>query len=103
MHDVLICGTCLVDILVKPVGLAAPIGGGRLFHVDPIEVATGGLVCNTGIAMRRLGMRVGASSLVGGDPWGDTIRARHPPGDVALRQLPHGRSRVPRPAAGARA
>jgi sugar/nucleoside kinase (ribokinase family) len=76
MHDVLICGTCVADILVKPVGLADAIGGGRLFHVDPIEVTTGGIVCNTGIAMRRLGMRVGASSLVGSDPWGDTIRVR---------------------------
>ena len=76
MHDVLICGTCVADILVKPVGLADAIGGGRLFHVDPIEVTTGGIVCNTGIAMRRLGMGVAASSLVGADPWADLIRAR---------------------------
>ena len=76
MHDVLICGTCVADILVKPVGLASAIGGGRLFHVDPIEVATGGIVCNTGTALSRLGMRVAASSLVGADPWADTIRIR---------------------------
>ena len=76
MHDILICGTCVADILVKPVGLADAIGGGRLFHVDPIEVTTGGIVCNTGIAMRRLGMGVAASSLVGADPWADLIRAR---------------------------
>lgn len=76
MHDVLICGTCVADILVKPVGLSGPIGGGRLFHVDPIEVATGGIVCNTGTAMRRLGMNVAASSLVGADPWGTMIRTR---------------------------
>jgi len=76
MHDALICGTCVADILVKPVGLAAPIGGGRLIDVDPIEVATGGIVCNTGTAMRRLGMQVAAASLVGGDPWGDMVRSR---------------------------
>ncbi|MFM8292767.1 MAG: carbohydrate kinase family protein [Planctomycetia bacterium] len=74
--DVLICGTCVADILVKPVGLAAAIGGGRLFHVDPITVTTGGIVCNTGIALRRLGMRVAAASLVGADLWGGVIRDR---------------------------
>ncbi|MFM8708271.1 MAG: endonuclease/exonuclease/phosphatase family protein, partial [Planctomycetia bacterium] len=31
--------------------------------VDPIEVTTGGIVCNTGTAMRRLGMRVAGGSL----------------------------------------
>jgi sugar/nucleoside kinase (ribokinase family) len=74
--DVLICGPCVADILVKPVPLGMAIGGGRLFHVDPIGVTTGGIVCNTGIALRRLGMRVAASSLVGADPWGETIRGR---------------------------
>jgi sugar/nucleoside kinase (ribokinase family) len=73
--DCLLCGTCVADILVRPVPLTAPVGGGRLLHVDPITVTTGGVVCNTGIAMRRLGMRVAAASLVGGDLWGDVIRA----------------------------
>ena len=74
--DCVVCGTCVADILVRPVPLAAPVGGGRLFHVDPIEVVTGGIVCNTGIAMRRLGMRVAAASLVGADAWGDLVRSR---------------------------
>jgi len=76
MHDVLICGTCVADILVKPVGLAAPIGGGRLFHVDPIEVATGGIVCNTGVASRLLGASVEAAAFVGDDLWAREIRSR---------------------------
>lgn len=74
--DAVICGTCVADILVRPVPLGAPIGGGRLFHVDPIDVTTGGIVCNTGVAMRRLGMRVAAASLVGDDVWGVMIRSR---------------------------
>jgi sugar/nucleoside kinase (ribokinase family) len=74
--DCIICGTCVADILVRPVPLWAPVGGGRLIHVDPIDVTTGGIVCNTGIAMRRLGMRVAASSLVGADQWGSLIRSR---------------------------
>ena len=65
--DCIVCGTCVADILVRPVLLTTPVGGGRLIHVDPIDVTTGGIVCNTGIAMRRLGMRVAASSLVGAD------------------------------------
>lgn len=74
--DCIICGTCVADILVRPVPLSAPVGGGKLIHVDPIDVTTGGIVCNTGIAMRRLGMRVAASSLVGADQWGSLIRSR---------------------------
>jgi hypothetical protein len=74
--DCIVCGTCVADILVKPVGLTAPIGGGRLFHVDPIDVTTGGIVCNSGIAMRRLGLRVAGASLVGDDLWGEVVRSR---------------------------
>lgn len=74
--DCLVCGTCVADILVRPVGLNEPIGGGRLIHVDPIEVVTGGIVCNTGIGLARLGGSVAAASLVGRDPWADVIRGR---------------------------
>ena len=74
--DCVICGTCVADILVHPVPLAKPVGGGRLFQVDPIEVVTGGIVSNTGIAMRRLGMRVAAASLVGADAWADVVRTQ---------------------------
>ena len=74
--DAILCGTCVADILVRPVPLGIAPGAGKLFHVDPIEVTTGGIVCNTGTAMARLGMRVAASSLVGKDVWGDVIRER---------------------------
>jgi sugar/nucleoside kinase (ribokinase family) len=74
--DCMICGTCVADILVRPVPLSTAIGGGRLFHVEPIDATTGGIVCNTGTAMRRLGMRVAGSSLVGDDLWGSLIRSR---------------------------
>ncbi len=72
--DCIVCGTCVADILVRPVPLTVPPGAGTLFHVDPIQVTTGGIVCNTGTAMARLGMTVAASSLVGNDVWGDVIR-----------------------------
>ncbi|MFM8891264.1 MAG: carbohydrate kinase family protein, partial [Planctomycetia bacterium] len=71
-----VCGTCVADIIVRPVPLATAVGGGRLFHVDPIDATVGGIVCNSGTAMRRLGLRVAASSLVGSDLWGDVVRSR---------------------------
>jgi sugar/nucleoside kinase (ribokinase family) len=74
--DCIVCGTCVADILVRPVPLSLPVGGGRLFHVEPIEVTTGGIVCNSGTAMQRLGLRAAASSLVGDDLWGGVVRAR---------------------------
>jgi len=74
--DCIIYGTCVADILVRPVPLSAAVGGGRLLHVEPIQATTGGIVCNTGIAMRRLGMQVAAAGLVGRDPWGELIRGR---------------------------
>ena len=40
--DCVLCGSCVVDMLVRPVSLDAAIGGGRLFPVEPIEVTTGG-------------------------------------------------------------
>jgi len=74
--DCIVCGTCVADILVRPVPLSQPVGAGRLFHVEPIEVTTGGIVCNSGTAMQRLGLRVAASSLVGDDLWGSVVRSR---------------------------
>ena len=54
--DCVLCGSCVVDMLVRPVTLDSPIGGGRLLHVDPIELTSGGIVSNAGIAMARLGL-----------------------------------------------
>ena len=75
--DAVLCGSCVVDMLVRPVSLDVPITGGRLFQVEPIEVTTGGIVSNAGIAMARLGMKVAAFSYVGRDDWGALIRGRY--------------------------
>ena len=71
--DFVVCGTCVADLLVRPVALETPVGGGRLFPVDPIEFTTGGIVCNTGVAMRRLGATVVAAAVVGDDLWGREV------------------------------
>ncbi len=71
--DCLVCGTTVVDVIVKPVPLEEPVGKGVLLHVGPLAVTTGGLVCNTGIAMQRLGLKVSAAGFVGHDIWGEFI------------------------------
>jgi sugar/nucleoside kinase (ribokinase family) len=74
--DCVLCGSCVADILVRPIPLETPIGGGRLLHAEPLEVTTGGIVSNSGIAMSRLGMKVAAFTYVGNDDWAGMIRRR---------------------------
>lgn len=74
--DCLICGSCVADILIRPVPLKTAIGSGNLLRVNPLEVTTGGIVCNTGIAMARLGRSVAGFSYVGDDPWGQLIQKK---------------------------
>ncbi len=85
--DCVLCGSCVVDMLVRPVALDVPIGGGRLFQVDPIGVTTGGIVANAGIAMVRLGLRAEAFSLVGDDEWAELIRRRYRQENLGTERL----------------
>jgi sugar/nucleoside kinase (ribokinase family) len=75
--DCIVCGSCVVDVLVRPVNLEAAIGGGRLVQAEPLELTTGGIVSNSGITMTRLGMRTAAFSYVGNDAWAEVIRQRY--------------------------
>jgi sugar/nucleoside kinase (ribokinase family) len=75
--DCIVCGSCVVDVLVRPVELERAIGGGRLVEADPLELTTGGIVSNSGITLTRLGMRAAAFSYVGDDPWAEVIRRRY--------------------------
>ncbi len=72
--DCVVCGSCTVDIPVKPVPLERAIGVGKLTLVDAIVATTGGLVSNSGIAMARLGLKVAAFSFTGDDDWATIIR-----------------------------
>lgn len=74
--DCVVCGSCVADLLVRPVPLEIPVGAGKLFEAEPIEIATGGIAPNSGIAMARLGMKVAAFTYVGRDEWGGLIRRR---------------------------
>jgi len=85
--DCVVCGSCVVDIFIRPVPLETPLGEGQLLRVDPIELATGGMVSNAGIAFSKLGMRAAAFSLVGDDHWGDVIRSQYRKHDIASEGL----------------
>ncbi|MAE60287.1 MAG: hypothetical protein CMJ49_02905 [Planctomycetaceae bacterium] len=75
--DCVVCGSCVVDILTRPVSLDDPIGHGLLHLVEPIELTCGGTVSNSGIAMARLGMKTAAFSYLGRDDWAPVIRRRY--------------------------
>jgi sugar/nucleoside kinase (ribokinase family) len=75
--DCVVVGSCVVDVLARPVPLSEPIGAGRLIESEPLALTTGGIVSNSGIALARLGMRVAAFTYVGDDEWADVIRHRY--------------------------
>ncbi len=72
--DCVVSGSCVVDVLVRPVELDQPVGTGQLVQTDPLVLTTGGIVSNAGITLSRLGARVAAMTYVGEDPWAQIIR-----------------------------
>jgi sugar/nucleoside kinase (ribokinase family) len=75
--DLVVCGSCVVDVLVRPATLDQPIGAGKLIRTEPLVLTTGGIVSNSGITAARLGMRVATMTYVGDDPWAEIIRQRY--------------------------
>ena len=75
--DCVVVGSCVVDVLARPVSLTEPIGRGRLVESEPLTLTTGGIVSNSGITLARLGMRVAAFTYVGDDEWAEVIRRRY--------------------------
>jgi sugar/nucleoside kinase (ribokinase family) len=75
--DCVVVGSCVVDVLARPVSLTSPIGAGRLIESEPLRLTTGGIVSNSGTAMARLGMRVAAFTYVGDDEWAEVIRSNY--------------------------
>ncbi len=85
--DLIVCGSCVVDVLVRPVTLDKPIGAGLLIPTEPLVLTTGGIVSNSGITAARLGMRVGVMTYVGDDPWAEIIRTRYQAEGIDTRGL----------------
>jgi sugar/nucleoside kinase (ribokinase family)/pantothenate kinase len=74
--DVVVCGTCCLDVLVRPVPLDAALGDVGLLHTEAFELAAGGVVGNAGAALVQLGLRTAGLAYVGDDEWGPLLRAR---------------------------
>lgn len=72
-YDCIVAGSCVVDLLCRPVSLEKPIGQGVLHAVDPLIVTTGGITCNSGITMARMGLNVGVFTYVGNDVWASVV------------------------------
>ena len=76
MINVIVCGSCVVDLPCLAVDLDVAIGTDRIVTIDPISPSCGGITCNVGIGLQRLGMKPGVLSLVGRDGWGGIVRGQ---------------------------
>lgn len=72
--DVAVFGLIVADLIATPMDLRRPPAPGGLVKLDSITLTTGGNVCNTGIALHKLGCRVAACGRVGDDALGKAIR-----------------------------
>jgi sugar/nucleoside kinase (ribokinase family) len=74
MINVIVCGSCVVDLPCLHVDLDVAIGTEQTLSIDPISPSCGGITCNVGITLQRLGMSPGVLTLVGDDLWGGIVR-----------------------------
>jgi sugar/nucleoside kinase (ribokinase family) len=74
--DAAIFGLIVADLIAQPMDLRHPPPPGGLVSMNSLQLTTGGNVCNTAIAMARLGMNVAAAGVVGDDILGKAIIER---------------------------
>lgn len=71
--DVVVFGLLVADILGRPVDLKRLPKRGSLQFIDTISFSTGGNAANVGIALKKLGLKVGVISRLGNDTWKNLI------------------------------
>ena len=71
--DAAIFGLIVADLIAEPMDLRRPPKPGGLEFTNSIQLTTGGNVCNTGVAMAKLGAKVAAAGLVGRDVLGAAV------------------------------
>ncbi len=71
--DCTVFGLIVADLIAKPMDLRNPPAPGGLHPVHSITLTSGGNVCNTGVAMAKLGMRTAAAGRVGADALGQAV------------------------------
>ncbi|MEO1290330.1 MAG: carbohydrate kinase family protein, partial [Chloroflexota bacterium] len=88
-YDIVVSGHLCADLLPETSNLAlsALSSPGKLFEVDALEIATGGSVSNTGLALHKLGINVGMMTTVGDDLLGRVIIAKLKDRDPTLGDM----------------
>ncbi|MEM9955399.1 MAG: carbohydrate kinase family protein [Chloroflexota bacterium] len=88
-YDIVVSGHLCADLLPETSNLAlsALSSPGKLFEVDALEIATGGSVSNTGLALHKLGIKVGMMTTVGDDLLGRVIIAKLKDRDPTLGDM----------------
>ena len=71
--EVVCCGHACLDVIPRMLSAELPAAGG-LAEVGPAEVATGGSVSNTGLALHKLGVKTRLVARVGDDLFGREVR-----------------------------
>lgn len=74
--DAALFGLIVADLIAQPMDIRHPPPPGGLKVLDSLTLTTGGNVCNSGIAMAKLGMQVAAAGLVGRDVLGTAVVER---------------------------
>src|SRR4051794_11189836 len=74
--DAAIFGLIVADLIAQPMNLRKPPARGGLSLLNSLTLTTGGNVCNVGLAMSRLGLKVAAAGMVGNDELGLAIKDR---------------------------
>jgi len=85
--DCVVTGSCVVDLICRPVPLDQPIGAGVLHEADPVQLTAGGITANSGITLSRMGFDVAVHSFVGDDAWGPIVRRLFEDENVATEAL----------------
>ncbi|GBF76527.1 carbohydrate kinase family protein [Paenibacillus sp. 598K] len=79
--DLIVAGHICLDVIPAMhgpshgQGMGELLAPGKLVDVGPVQLATGGTVSNTGLALHRLGLPVQLMGKVGDDLFGDAIRS----------------------------
>jgi len=71
--DAAVFGLIVADLIASPMDLRNPPEPGGLSVLKTLELTTGGNVCNTGIALAKLGMNAAAAGMVGNDVLGQAL------------------------------
>ena len=73
-YDFVVAGSCVVDLVCRPIDLHEPISRRVLHPTEPVVLTGGGITINCGVTMARLGAQVGVLSYLGDDAWAPVVR-----------------------------